>query len=160
MHNHVGIQVTARPGIDLLDRHTGGGDPTGIVIGLLITLNHRAAVLAGQVTQGPLQQRGLAGTGGRDQIQHQDSLLLKQGAIKGGQPVVLGQDILFNGDLFAAMGLIMAVLVGLSIIMQMIMVVMLITVVMIMVVGVRMTVALVTVNMFMFVGMLVVMMMA
>ncbi len=45
MHHHMGIQVAAGTGIDLLDRHAGGGDPAGIVVGLLIPFDHRATIL-------------------------------------------------------------------------------------------------------------------
>jgi hypothetical protein len=62
MHHHMGIQMAAGTGIDLLDRHAGGGDPAGIVVGLLVTLDHRAAVTTGQISQGTLQQGGLTGT--------------------------------------------------------------------------------------------------
>ena len=100
MHNHMGIQVAAGAGVDLLDRYAGGGDPTGVVIGLLITFDHGTAIVSGQVPQGALQQGGLAGTGGGDQVQHQDAFFPEQCPIKGGQPVVLGQHILFYGDPF------------------------------------------------------------
>jgi hypothetical protein len=44
MGDHMGVEMAARSGIDLFDRHPGSGDARRIVIGLLIPLDHGKTV--------------------------------------------------------------------------------------------------------------------
>ena len=98
VQHHVRVEVATGPGVDLLDRGAGGGDPDRIVVGLLVPFDHRRGKAAGQVLQGPLQDGGLAGTGGADQVQHEHPLRAEQGTVTLGQPVVLGEDVGLDGQ--------------------------------------------------------------
>ncbi|OGU16484.1 MAG: hypothetical protein A2076_03640 [Geobacteraceae bacterium GWC2_53_11] len=105
--------MAAGAGVDLADRHTGGGDALGIVVGLLVPFDNGAAQRTGQVAQGALQQGRLAGAGGADQVEDKNPFVLEQGAVKGCQSVVLAQDVLFDGNGFPR-NLVGPVLVGVA----------------------------------------------
>jgi hypothetical protein len=136
MHDHVGVQMAAGAGVDLAHWNPRSGNALGIIVSLLVPFNDGKAEFLRQVTQGPFEQRRLAGAGGADQVQDKNPLLFEQGAVEAGQAVVLGKNILFNADRrpfggFSLMLMGMLVLVGMTIRMGMV-VVMVVTVFMIM----------------------------
>ena len=108
MANHVGVQVAAGAGVDLAHRDPGGGDPVGVVAGLLVPLDDGAAGLTLQVGEGPLQEGGLAGAGGADQVEDEDPLFAEKRPVAGSQPVVLGEDVALDGDDFGVMVMVVA----------------------------------------------------
>jgi hypothetical protein len=87
--------MAACAGIYLADRHTGGCNALRVVIGLLIPFDHRKSEFAAHSAQGSFQNTRLAGTGRADQVENKNALVFEQGAVEGGQFVVLGQNILF-----------------------------------------------------------------
>jgi hypothetical protein len=99
MHDHVGIQVASGAGVDLAHRNPGGGDASGVVIGLLIPFNDGTAEFYGQISERAFQQGCLAGTWRTDQIQNKNAFVFEQGAVKTGKAVVFAKDILSDRNL-------------------------------------------------------------
>ena len=96
--DHVGVEVAAGAGVDLLHRHAGGGDALGVVGGLLVPFEDGEAEPSPEVGQGPLEDRGLARARGADQVEGEEPLFAEKGAVAPGQAVVLGEDVLLDGD--------------------------------------------------------------
>jgi hypothetical protein len=81
-----------------------------------------------QIAGGPLDQGGLAGAGGGQDVQDEESLGLEVAAVPLGQAVVLVQDALFDGDCAVVlvgmrMRVFMVVPVGVVLTVRMIMIV-------------------------------------
>ncbi len=93
--DHVCVEVTARAGVDLLDRYAGCGDAVSVVRGLLVSLEHAEAQTV-EIGQGPLQNRGFAGAGRADQIEHEQLVRCKGGPVAGCQTLILGQQVFFD----------------------------------------------------------------
>ena len=68
--HHGRVQVAARAGVDLHDPAAGGPDPLGVEHGLLVALDDRHS-RAGQVADGALEQRGLAGARRAHQVERE-----------------------------------------------------------------------------------------
>jgi hypothetical protein len=91
--------VAGSPGFDLNDGHAGAGDALGVEIGGLVAFDHRAANRAGsQRGQSLLDQCGLAGSRGADEVEGVGVLSVEQGAVVGRVAVVLGQERLLDLD--------------------------------------------------------------
>jgi hypothetical protein len=131
MTNHVGVQMTAGAGVDLLHRHSGRRDAPGIVVGLLVPLNDGTADLAAQVFQGPLKNGGLAGAGRADQIEGEDSFVCEEPSVAVCQTVVLGEDVGFDGYSAAGTVVMMVMIVVIMAVVIMAVVVMIFLVIMV-----------------------------
>jgi hypothetical protein len=96
MHDHVSIQMASGAGIDLAHRNPGGGNASGVVIGLLIPFNDGTAEFAGQIPERAFQQGCFAGAWRTDQIQNKNTLFFEQGTVETGKSVVFAKDIFFD----------------------------------------------------------------
>jgi len=65
---------------------------------LLVTADHHDGKGVAQGLSGLNQQRGLAGAGAGDQIQHQHAAIREQPAVAGGELGVFRQNVLFQAD--------------------------------------------------------------
>jgi len=98
MADHMGIQMTSCAGVDLPYRNSGGRDPHGIIVGLLVSFDNGEAEFLPQVVQGPLKDAGLAGTGRTDKVQDKNTLAKKEIPVFPRQTVILGKDIGFDSN--------------------------------------------------------------
>ncbi len=94
----VGVEVATFAGVDLHRRNAGGADAFGVASGLLVTADHHDGKGVAQGLSGLNQQRGLAGAGAGDQIQHQHAAIREQPAVAGGELGVFRQNVLFQAD--------------------------------------------------------------
>lgn len=104
MADHVGIQVAAGTGVYLLHRNPGRRDPPGVVVSLLVTLNDGAPYFSRKVPQGPFQDGGLAGSGGADQVQHEQFPGSEELPVPFGKVAILRQQIGLHRDTGAGLG--------------------------------------------------------
>jgi hypothetical protein len=136
MHDHVGIKMTTRAGIDLAYRDTGSGYTLCVIVGLLITFYYGKPELFGDVSQGAFQKGCLAGTGRTYQIQDKNPFLLKQCAVEGCKAVVLGEDVFLDRNYSAFHCIVVPVLVfvsvGVLVVVRVVMCVVMIVMVMVM----------------------------
>ena len=94
--NHLGIQVAAFAGVDLNRRGTGFANARRVVNGLLVAFDHRAGDAPVQALERFREQRGFAGAGAGDQVQHQLFAGGKAGAVAGGNLVIFVQHVDFH----------------------------------------------------------------
>src|SRR3989338_3256140 len=85
--------MAALAGIDLQRRCAGGTDARGIVVGLLVALDHGERMRTVQGSDGFYQQGGLAGAGAGHQIEREDAARRQVTAVLIGIAVVLGEDV-------------------------------------------------------------------
>jgi hypothetical protein len=88
--------VAALAGIDLQRGDTGGANPLGVVGGLLVALDDADRHLPLQRFDGPDQQRGLARTGTRHEVERKDAPLVEPPAVGRGIGIVLGENVLLD----------------------------------------------------------------
>jgi hypothetical protein len=124
MADHMGIQMTSCAGVDLPYRNSGGRDPHGVIVGLLVSLDNGKAEFLPQVVQGALKDAGLAGTGRTDKVQDKNTLAKKEVPVFPRQTVVLGKDIGFDSNFPGRLCLAMAMGVTISVMFMVVIVVM------------------------------------
>ena len=96
--HHIGVQVAAFSGIDLVGARSRGSNPISIMTRLLVALNNGHFERFFGFHNRSRQEFGLSRTGTRNQIQSQNLLLPKQSAICLGNHIVAPQNVFFNGD--------------------------------------------------------------
>ena len=94
--DHVAVEMAALAGVDLQRRDAGCPDAFGVVGGLLVALDDADRHFSLQQFDGPDQQRGLARTGARNEVERQDSPFVETLAVGRGIGVVLGEDVLLD----------------------------------------------------------------
>ena len=94
--DHAGVEMAALAGIDLQCARAGRADPVGVVRGLLVALDHRHREGGLQAADGLCEQRGLARTGTRNQVECEDAAFGQEFAVEARVPVVLRQDVLLD----------------------------------------------------------------
>ena len=75
MRHHVRVEMAALSGIDLHRAHSGCADALGVAAGLLVAFDHAHRHMSLQRVDRATQQRGLARSGTRQQIEGEDALL-------------------------------------------------------------------------------------
>ena len=96
MAHHVGIEMAALAGIDLHCGHAGGANTVSVEAGLLVALDHRDPGLVLEPLDSAGEQRGLAGTGTRHQVEREDAMLGEMAAVGRRVQIVLGENILLD----------------------------------------------------------------
>jgi hypothetical protein len=94
--DHVRVEVAALAGVHLDGLRAGGADALGVVAGLLVALDHRQRMAAGELADGLDQQRGLARAGAGDEVDGEQAARLPFLAVGAGVAVVLGEDVLLD----------------------------------------------------------------
>ena len=117
--DHVRIEVAGRAGGDLDGLRAGGAQAHGVVLGLEIADDGGGA---GHVAQRALQQRGLAGAGGGEQVEDLQPFGAEPAAVLVGVALVEGQRGLLHLEgadrrrmamrVVMRMGMLMAMFVG------------------------------------------------
>ncbi|CAI8740595.1 protein of unknown function [Methylocaldum szegediense] len=98
MADHVRVQVAALAGIDLQHRNAGGAYALRIVLGLLVAFDHADVEPLLEFRDAALQQRGLAGTGARKQVNGQNAVAFEKLPVASGMGVVAAEDVLFDAN--------------------------------------------------------------
>ena len=109
--DHVGVEMAAGTGVDLVDGGSGRGNAVGIVAGLLIPFEDGKADLVFEQRNRLFEQGGFSGAGRADQVQGKDPVGGKVFTVVRCQVVVLGQQVFFNSDRFAGVIMVMVVMV-------------------------------------------------
>ena len=94
--DHVRVEVAALAGVHLDRLGAGGADALGVVAGLLVALDHRQRMAAGEPADGLDQQRRLARAGTGDEVDGEQAARLPFLAVGAGVGVVLGEDVLLD----------------------------------------------------------------
>ena len=123
--HHGGVEVAALARVDLNGLRAGGADTVSVVRRFLIALDHRNRQFFGVSAADRFgEQLSLSGSGARNEVQSEDVMLSKEGAVSGGNSVVAGKDVFFDGDrglvrvvVLMGMGMFMIVRVGMIMVM-------------------------------------------
>ena len=73
LQDKLAVQMAAAVSVDLHGLHACGSDAPCVVVGLQIALDDSHLELGGEIRQGALEQGGLAGTRGRDEVEGQNA---------------------------------------------------------------------------------------
>ena len=118
--HHGSVEVAALARVDLNGLCAGRADAVSVVRRFLIAFDHGDRELLGISAADRFgEQFSLSGSGARNEVQSEDVMLSKEGAVSGGNSVVAGKDVFFNGDrglvgvvVLMGMGMFMIVRVG------------------------------------------------
>jgi hypothetical protein len=118
--HHGGVEVAALARVDLNGLRAGRADAVSVVRRFLIAFDHGDRELLGISAADRFgEQLSLSGSGARNEVQSEDVMLCKEGAVPGCNSVVAGKDVFFNGDrglvgvvVLMSMGMFMIVRVG------------------------------------------------
>ena len=124
--HHGGVEVAALARVDLNGLRAGRADAVSVVRRFLIAFDHGDRELLGISAADRFgEQLSLSGSGARNEVQSEDVMLCKEGAVPGCNSVVAGKDVFFNGDrglvgvvVLMSMGMFMIVRVGMIVIMS------------------------------------------
>ncbi len=98
MTDHMGVEVTSLARVDLYRRRACLTNALGVIRRLLIALDHRHWNFTEKIIDCAHQQRRLAGSGARNEIQREHTLRRKERPILARIGVILGQDVPFDAD--------------------------------------------------------------
>jgi hypothetical protein len=116
---HLGVEVATRSGIDLNRTASGAADAGGIGLRCLVAFDDTDGERAAEITDRPLEQGRLAGSGRTHQVQSQDAAAGEPAPVALGKQIILGEDLLLQCDDRAVVVMVMMIMIMMMVVMVM-----------------------------------------